>query len=169
MGEERFYLGRKDKTTCVFVVKQRLHADSVTGKKELFFLFLPHGKGVYPVELVEARLAPGDVCPEQYLRVAGGGERNARRFKLRADFGGVVKLAVIDDSVAVEGGFTGHRLGASGGVYDAKAAVGEGTVIIGVEAAAVGTSRNHCLSHSTHYCGAVAQSAAIYPTCYSTH
>lgn len=132
MGEERFYLGRKDKTTCVFVVKQRLHADSVTGKKELFFLFLPHGKGVYSVEFVEARLAPGDVCPEQYLRVAGGGERNARRFKLRADFGGVVKLAVIDDSVAVEGGFTGHRLGASGGVYDAKAAVGEGAVVIGV-------------------------------------
>ena len=92
MGEERFYLGRKDKTTCVFVVKQRLHADSVTGKKELFFLFLPHGKGVYSVEFVEARLAPGDVCPEQYLRVAGGGERNARRFKLRADFGGVVVI-----------------------------------------------------------------------------
>lgn len=169
MGEERFYLGRKDKTACVFVVKQRLHADSVTGKKELFFLFLPHGKGVYSVELVEAGLAPGDVCPEQYLRVAGGGERNARRFKLRADFGGVVKLAVIDDSVAVEGGFTGHRLGASGGVYDAKAAVGEGAVIICVEAAVVGASRNHCLSHSTHYCGAVAQPAAIYPTCYSTH
>ena len=44
-----------------------------------------------------------------------------------------------------------------------------GAVIIGVKAAAVGTSRNHCLSHSTHYCGAVAQPAAIYPTCYSTH
>ena len=43
----------RDKAACVFVVKQRLHADSVTGKKELLFLFLPHGKGVYSVELVE--------------------------------------------------------------------------------------------------------------------
>ena len=51
MGEERFYLGRKDKAACVFVVKQRLHADSVTGKKELLFLFLQ-----LPLLLVQLRL-----------------------------------------------------------------------------------------------------------------
>ena len=137
--------GGKDKPIVVDGIKEGFHADSVTGKEQAAFLFVPDGKGKNAVELVDAVRTEYRKGVQHHLGVGMPREFAAVFQQPAAHFGGVVQFAVVDNDIAVSVVHAAHGLSPVFDVHHAKARMYQHRLVAHVNAVLVGAAPLHCV------------------------
>src|SRR5208337_3007584 len=167
-GEDRLDFGCEVKIPFVKRVVQRLLAQAVARQDQLALGLVVDGEGKHAAQFLDAVGAHFFVEMNDDFGIGVGVEAVAAVFELRAKFGKVVDLAVVNDPGAAV--FVENGLMASGKVDDGEAAHAETSTIGDVDSLVVGASVHNLLAHVVHESfGDVAFAGCAYHSGNATH
>ena len=146
-GENALDLGGKDEFAVFYSVKEWLDAYSVASKEESAPFFVPNRKGKNAVEFVHTFRAEYGKCVQHHLGVGMSVEAAAFRNEFVTDFGGVVKLAVVDNYIPVSVVQAAHGLSAVFNIHHAKPGMYQYRAVAQIQSFLIGTAPSEHVLH----------------------
>ena len=130
MGQNRLHLRCKQKSSLTEGIEQGFDPDAVSGQEQSPSVLLPDRKGKNTVELFDTVLPPPCITVKHYLCIGMPMKAVPQPQQLPAQFFGIIKLAVVDQSVGLALQLQGHWLPSALRIDHRKTAVQQRTCSI---------------------------------------
>ena len=145
--KDGFHLRRKQQSTFVEFIKQRLYADPVPGKEQPVLLLFPNRKGKNAVEFIDTGFSPLGITVQYHFRIRMPLEDMPQRLQLPANRIGIIEFSVIHDFKMFSHIVAGHRLAAACRIDHREPCVKQCTVPAGIIPLSIRAPADHCFKH----------------------